>query len=89
MARSMTAYGRAHTKSDMGLFLIEIHSVNRKSLDINTNLPKEFLALDIGLRHGHTYLAKPVEPDALISHIEERLEGQAAQTPSPTPSSLP
>ena len=23
---------------------------------------------------GHTYLAKPVEPDVLISHIEERLE---------------
>lgn len=22
---------------------------------------------------GHTYLAKPVEPDALISHIQERL----------------
>ena len=24
---------------------------------------------------GHTYLAKPVEPDALISHIQERLGG--------------
>ncbi len=23
---------------------------------------------------GHTYLAKPVEPDALISHIQERLD---------------
>ncbi len=50
MARSMTAYGRAHAKTDEGLFLIEIHSVNRKSLDINTNLPKELLVLDMGLR---------------------------------------
>ncbi len=50
MARSMTAYGRAHTKTNVGLFLIEIHSVNRKSLDINTNLPKELLVLDMGLR---------------------------------------
>ena len=24
---------------------------------------------------GHTYLAKPVEPDALIGHIQERLGG--------------
>ncbi|MDN3509137.1 MAG: YicC family protein [Candidatus Neptunochlamydia sp.] len=50
MAHSMTAYGRAHVKTSAGLFLIEIHSVNRKSLDINTNLPKEFLLLDMGLR---------------------------------------
>lgn len=50
MARSMTAYGRAHAKTGVGLFLIEVHSVNRKSLDINTNLPKELLVLDMGLR---------------------------------------
>lgn len=50
MARSMTAYGRAHAKTSAGLFLIEIHSVNRKSLDIITNLPKELLVLDMGLR---------------------------------------
>ncbi|MDJ0652061.1 MAG: YicC/YloC family endoribonuclease [Simkaniaceae bacterium] len=50
MARSMTAYGRAHAKTNAGLFLIEIHSVNRKSLTINTYLPKEFLVLEMGLR---------------------------------------
>lgn len=50
MARSMTAYGRAHAQTTVGLFLIEIHSVNRKSLDINIYLPKEFLALDMRLR---------------------------------------
>lgn len=50
MARSMTAYGRSHTKTSAGVFLIEVHSVNRKSLDININLPKEFLVLDMDLR---------------------------------------
>lgn len=50
MARSMTAYGRSHVKTSAGVFLIEIHSVNRKSLDINTNIPKEFLSLDMDLR---------------------------------------
>jgi len=46
----MTAYGRAHAETDVGLFLIEIHSVNRKSLDINFNLPKELLMFDMPLR---------------------------------------
>jgi len=50
MARSMTAYGRAHAETDAGLFLIEIHSVNRKSLDFNLNLPKELLQFDMALR---------------------------------------
>ncbi|MEM8727416.1 MAG: YicC/YloC family endoribonuclease [Chlamydiota bacterium] len=50
MALSMTAYGRAHTETSMGIFLIEIHSVNRKGLSIRINLPKEFLVLDLPLR---------------------------------------
>ncbi len=50
MARSMTAYGRANVKTDLGLFLIEIHSVNRKSLDVSIHLPKELLLFDIDLR---------------------------------------
>lgn len=50
MARSMTAYGRAHAETDAGLFLIEIHSVNRKSLDINLNMPKELLMFDMPIR---------------------------------------
>lgn len=50
MAQSMTAYGRAHVKTPQGLLLIEIHSVNRKSLDINANFPRELLSLDVQLR---------------------------------------
>lgn len=46
----MTAYGRAHCTTEGGLFLIEIHSINRKALDISIHLPKEFLVLDMELR---------------------------------------
>lgn len=50
MFRSMTAYGRAHVSTEAGSFLIEIHSVNRKSLDITVNLPKELLMFDMDFR---------------------------------------
>lgn len=50
MFRSMTAYGRAHVSGSGAQFLIEIHSVNRKSLDISINLPKELLVFDMDFR---------------------------------------
>ena len=51
MARSMTAYGKAHFQTKNALFLIEIHSVNRKGLEIQTYLLKEFLTLDLEIRN--------------------------------------
>lgn len=50
MVRSMTAYSRAHFKCRGRLFLIELHSINRKGLEIQTHLNKEFFHLDIWLR---------------------------------------
>ena len=50
MFRSMTAYGKASVATKMGSFLVEIHSVNRKSLDVAVNLPKELLGFDMELR---------------------------------------
>lgn len=51
MARSMTGYGQAMSPEKNGLsFNVEIHSVNRKMLDMNIYLPKEFLHLDIEIR---------------------------------------
>jgi len=46
----MTAYGRASRSTPQGQWVLEIHSVNRKMLDINTNIPKEFLSYDIEIR---------------------------------------
>ena len=46
MLRSMTAYGRSSLVSSLGRLGVEIQSVNRKHLEINTSLPKEFLRFD-------------------------------------------
>jgi uncharacterized protein YicC (UPF0701 family) len=50
MIKSMTAYGRASRSTPQGQWVLEIHSVNRKMLDINTNIPKELLSYDIEIR---------------------------------------
>lgn len=46
----MTAYGRASKDTPLGRFVVEIHSVNRKFLDLNLSLPKDLLCFDIEIR---------------------------------------
>lgn len=46
MLKSMTAYGRSSLVSPLGRFTVEIQSVNRKYLEINTILPSEFFSFD-------------------------------------------
>jgi len=47
----MTAYGRCVSPDFEGMrVVIEIHSVNRKGLDIRLHTPREFLFLDLELR---------------------------------------
>jgi uncharacterized protein (TIGR00255 family) len=54
MIRSMTAFGRADLQtpsgSHSGRWVVEIHSVNKKALDINLSLPKDFLCFDVEIR---------------------------------------
>lgn len=51
MTRSMTAYSRATSNEVEGLkWIVEIHSVNRKALDLNLYLTRELLSLDLELR---------------------------------------
>ena len=50
MIKSMTAYGRSSKTMPSGRWNVEIHSVNRKFLDISVQLPRDFLAFDIELR---------------------------------------
>ncbi|NGX59231.1 MAG: hypothetical protein KR126chlam3_00378 [Chlamydiae bacterium] len=51
MTRSMTAYARAKSKEILGFsWIVEIHSVNRKMLDIHMHLSRELLFLDLELR---------------------------------------
>jgi uncharacterized protein (TIGR00255 family) len=48
--RSMTAFGKASFSDPLGAFQIEIHSLNRKNLEISVVLPKEFGSLDLSFR---------------------------------------
>lgn len=50
MLKSMTAYGRACSISSIGHFVVEIQSVNRKHLEVNTLLPKELLRFDADVK---------------------------------------
>jgi uncharacterized protein (TIGR00255 family) len=50
MIRSMTAYGSAKRVTPSGKWAIEVHSVNRKGLDLNLFLPRELLSFDPEVR---------------------------------------
>jgi uncharacterized protein (TIGR00255 family) len=55
MIKSMTAYSRASVNSPLGRLVIEIHSVNRKLLDMSLYLPKDLLRFDIEIRKWLNY----------------------------------
>lgn len=50
MIRSMTAYGRFSQEAPFGRLVVEIHSVNRKMLDLSIYLPKDFLRFEVEVR---------------------------------------
>ncbi|HEY2810804.1 MAG TPA: YicC/YloC family endoribonuclease [Rhabdochlamydiaceae bacterium] len=50
MSKSMTAYGRASDSFPFGKLIVEIHSVNRKILDMLIYLPKDHLRFDMDVR---------------------------------------
>lgn len=52
--RSMTGYARSTKDTKLGLCSIEIHSVNRKGLDLSIHLPKPLLWLDTEIRRWIT-----------------------------------
>ncbi len=54
----MTAFGRAHVITPNDSFVIEIHSVNRKTLDVVVNVPREILFADIEIRKWLTATVK-------------------------------
>ena len=50
MVKSMTAYGRSLRQSSLGKWLIEVHSVNKKSIDFNILIPKDLFQFDLEIR---------------------------------------
>lgn len=50
MIRSMTAYGRVSQETPFGRLIAEVHSVNRKTLDMAIYLPKDLLRFEVEIR---------------------------------------
>lgn len=50
MLKSMTAFGRAAKRTRLGVFSVEIQSVNRKHLDLSVNLPVSFSRFETEIR---------------------------------------
>lgn len=50
MLYSMTGFGRGVVTNQYGKFAVEVNSINRKGLELNVNLPKNFLPLEASIR---------------------------------------
>ncbi len=72
MIKSMTAYSRASESSILGRFVVEIHSVNRKMLDMSLHLPKDLLRFDIEIRK---WLAQVLERGQITVRLTLQSEG--------------
>src|SRR5579863_1034664 len=78
MMKSMTAYGRAGSSSPLGKMVVEIHSVNRKMLDISLYLPKDLLRFDIEVRK---WLAKYLERGQITLRLTLQGDRPGGQLP--------
>ena len=59
MLKSMTAYARSSYKSEVGEFVIELQSVNRKHLEVQVSIPTEFACFEIQLKKWlHPFVAR-------------------------------
>lgn len=68
----MTGYGKATFSAEGGRYLLEVHGVNRKSLDISMFLPRELLALDAQLRR---WLTSYVQRGQITVKLTRDLQG--------------
>jgi uncharacterized protein (TIGR00255 family) len=66
MLKSMTAFGRSCNVTPFGRFVVEIQSVNRKFLEINTFIPKEFIRFDSEIK-------KWISPQVVRGQINVRI----------------
>ena len=70
----MTAYGRATTETEVGLFVVEVLSVNRKHLDIQVNLPKVLSCLEVDVRK---WVSKAVKRGQVTVRITPRFNNDS------------
>lgn len=74
----MTAYARAHFTAKCGSYLLELHSVNRKVLDITTHLLPPFLPYDILIRKT---IAQQVKRGQITVRITRLLQEERVASP--------
>ena len=75
MFKSMTAYGRASILSPLGRFSVELQSVNRKHLEINSfGIPKEFIRYDVDIKK---WIAAVVARGQINVRISAIFEGES------------
>lgn len=75
MIKSMTAFARGGFTSNQQRYLIEIQSVNRKTLEMNFHMPREFLFAEIPLKK---IISKKVGRGQVTVRIAKELsEGQS------------
>jgi uncharacterized protein YicC (UPF0701 family) len=73
MPRSMTAYAQALSPSIDGItWIVEIHSVNRKMLDIYMHLARELLFLDVEIR-------KILSEQVFRGHVSVKIHSKVSQ----------
>lgn len=77
MIKSMTAYSRASKTSSLGRWVVEIHSVNRKMLDMSLYLPKDLLRFDLDIRK---WLGHFLERGQITLRLAVQSEGMAERT---------
>jgi uncharacterized protein (TIGR00255 family) len=70
----MTAYGRAQYHSSLGRWTVDIHSVNRKGLDLNITLPHTLMFLDGDLRKWTSSIVERGQVSVRISFAFSELE---------------
>lgn len=78
--RSMTGYGRAVSPEIQGLrWIVELHGVNRKMLDVNVFLPREMLHLDIDVRQRLSPLIERGQVTVRVTLKQPALEWQSSE----------
>jgi len=78
--RSMTAFGRSEHADELGSFLVEIQSVNRKHLEVDINLPRELGQLE---PHVRKRLSGALGRGRVSCYVGARLAPGQAQTVEP------
>jgi uncharacterized protein (TIGR00255 family) len=76
MIKSMTAYSRASASTPFGRFVVEIHSVNRKMLDMSLYLPKDLLRFDVEMRK---WLSQSLERGQVTLRLNVQSEGMTGK----------